>query len=564
LTALLFPVLAAAGPYAIVVGAEVPPPGRATLRYAASDARAVRDVLVEVGGHAEDEVLLLVDPTPDELLAALASVPPELDRFLLYYSGHADDGALYPHGRRLPVGQLKASLDAVQASVRIGVVDSCRGGGWTGAKGVSPAEPFEITLGGEGTAYLAASSGAEDAHELEVLGGSIFTHHWTAGLRGAADADGDGLVTLGESFDWAQGHTVRDSALLAGQPQHPSFHLDVHGRGDLVLADLRGSRSAVTLRWGAGEIELFALDTGVHVADLEVQPAVLVLAPGRYAARRLTERGVEAAEFVVEAGVQGNVSPEDFVALGSAGLVAHKGDELAPIHRTTPYAGRFMNQLAFGSWVGPEGDGQLSRHLLFRGALQVGLTDRLSVSFPVPGLSLSLGKPQGLEVLLFGGFYEGGLGMLSPDGGRSQFGLYGYLGGGFDQRRLFSERVSLLTSSWAGAPTTLVPRGQDTGHVTFGTGFGLELHLAPRLTLRPSVGGEMLFEDDGRIVYTLGSSLRRGVRELPLLQVDLGDTVALEADFGLAFDPDRPGAPVQETWIGLSTSGMRKDRKRTP
>jgi hypothetical protein len=446
--------------------------------------------------------------------------------------------------------------------VRIGVVDACRGGGWTGAKGVSPAEPFEISLASEGTAYLAASSGAEDAHELEALGGSIFTHHWTAGLRGAADADRDGLVTLGESFDWAQMHTVRDSALLAGQPQHPSFHLDVYGRGDLVLSDLRGSRSAVTLRWGPGDIELFALDTGVHVADLEVQPALLVLAPGRYAARRTTERGIEAAEFTVEAGVQESVEPEDFVALGSAGLVAHKGDELAPIHQMLPYRGRFMNQLAFGSWVGPEGDGTLGRNMLFLGALQVGLTDRLALSFPVPGLGLSLGKPRSYEALLFGGYYKGGLGMLSPDGGPSQFGLYGYLGGGFDQRRVFSERVSALTSSWAGAPTTLVASGPVTGHVSFGTGFGLELHVAPRVTLRPSVGAEMLFEGSGRIVPTVGSSLRRGVRELPLIQIDLSDTLALEADFGVSFDPARPGAPVQETWIGVSSAGQRRDRKR--
>ena len=54
-------------------------------------------------------------------------------------------------------------------------------------------------------------AGLEEAHESELLRSSFFTHHWIAGLRGAADRDADGLVTLGEAFDYAKGLTVRDS-----------------------------------------------------------------------------------------------------------------------------------------------------------------------------------------------------------------------------------------------------------------------------------------------------------------------------------------------------------------
>lgn len=555
----LLPALAAAAPYAVVIGTDTPPPGRVALRYAASDARAVQDVLLDVGGFTPADVVLLVDPTPEEVLAAIAAAPPDLDQFLLYYSGHADDSALYPSGRRLPIAELKLALDDVDADLRLGVVDACRGGGWTGAKGVTAVEPFEVSLASSGTAYVAASSGAEDAHELEVLGGSIFTHHWTSGLRGAADTDMDAVVTLGESFDWARSHTVRDSALLTGKPQHPSFHLDVHGRSDLVLSDLRGARSSVSLFWGEGEVEVFALDSGVHVADLDRPPSVLVLPPGRYAARRTHEdRVVDAAEFVVAAGAPTTIEPEDFVRLAPVGLVAQKGDELAPIHRMSPYAGRFADQISIGSWVGESEDG-LARHFLFRSALQVGLTDRLALSFPNPGLAYAFGAPGRLEVLAFGGFYEGGLELVNADD-RVIVGLIGGLGGGLDLRAPVSERAALVGSSWASSDSELFHGGDFFGPLRVGFGIGAEVHVGPAVTLRPGVGVEQELGSDPGTVPRLGGALRRGVRQLPLLQVAVSSSLSLDFDLGFAFD--ETGGTVQETLIGISVLDPPRARNR--
>lgn len=184
---------------AVVVGSNRAVAGRAELRYAHDDARALADVLVEAGQFAPADVHVLLDPSPDAVLAALdearALAADAHAMVLFYYSGHADDHALYPGGAPLPLDALKVRLADERVGVRVGVIDSCRGGGWTQAKGLAVTKPFAVglpALSSEGMALLASSSGLEDAHEAEALQGSFFTHHLVAGLRGAADQTGDG------------------------------------------------------------------------------------------------------------------------------------------------------------------------------------------------------------------------------------------------------------------------------------------------------------------------------------------------------------------------------------
>lgn len=84
---------------------------------------------------------------------------------LFYYSGHADTGALYPNGKPLPLAALRERLDDPRATVRVGIIDACRGGGWTRAKGLTSEPPFEVglplALSSEGSVLLASSSGVD-------------------------------------------------------------------------------------------------------------------------------------------------------------------------------------------------------------------------------------------------------------------------------------------------------------------------------------------------------------------------------------------------------------------
>jgi hypothetical protein len=225
--------------FAVVVGSNRASGERAPLRYAHRDAQAMASALVSVADFPAGQVKLLVDPKPAAVLAALDAQLSAIKRLggetllLFYYSGHADQAALYPGGQALPLPSIRARLDQQVPTVRLGIIDACRGGGWTQTKGLTPEAPFEIqrplSLESEGSVLIASSSGLESAHETEALEGSFFTHHFVAGLLGAADRSGEGEITAEEAFRYARELTVRDTALQAPQPQHPSFEMRLHG-----------------------------------------------------------------------------------------------------------------------------------------------------------------------------------------------------------------------------------------------------------------------------------------------------------------------------------------------
>ena len=90
---------------------------------------------------------------------------------------------------------MRARLESPAATVRVGIVDACRGGGWTRAKGVT-GEALEIRppleLSSEGSALLASSSGVESAHESEALDTPLLDEaQWTQAARRSAPSDAD-------------------------------------------------------------------------------------------------------------------------------------------------------------------------------------------------------------------------------------------------------------------------------------------------------------------------------------------------------------------------------------
>jgi hypothetical protein len=336
LAALLAIAPATSGPRrAVIVASNAPTQGRVALRYAHQDARAVADVLLHHGGFSSTDVAVLLEPTPEAVLAALDAARSALSTqrgeglLLFYYSGHADQRALFPAGRALALDTLRTRLVGDDTGVRIGIIDACRGGGWTLAKGLTPTEPFEVGLPGlasEGTALLAASSGLEDAHETETLQGSFFTHHLVAGLRGAADASSDGQVTLSEAFAYANRLTIRDTASVASVPQHPSFDLRLRGRQDVVLTVHGSATTQLVLTQQSGPLEVVQLSTGVAVLEAPAGPRVLRVAvpEGPYLVRRLTDGQVRSKEILVRAGETTSVD-EASLTVVAGGALPRKG-----------------------------------------------------------------------------------------------------------------------------------------------------------------------------------------------------------------------------------------------
>lgn len=298
--------------FAVVIGSNRAATGRAPLRYAHQDAQAMASALVSVADFPAGQVKLLVDPKPEAVLGALDAQLATIKRMggetllVFYYSGHADQSALYPGGQSLALSSVRARLDQEVATVRLGIIDACRGGGWTQTKGLTPEAPFEIqrplSLESEGSVLIASSSGLESAHETEALEGSFFTHHFVAGLLGAADRSGDGEITAEEAFRYARELTVRDTALQAPQPQHPSFEMHLHGRNDLALSRVAAGPGTVTVKQLRGPLQILSASSGIALLELPAGPrsATVIVPGGRYLVVRRDPAGTSAAELTVD------------------------------------------------------------------------------------------------------------------------------------------------------------------------------------------------------------------------------------------------------------------------
>jgi hypothetical protein len=294
--------------FAVIVGNDSGGRDTRPLLYAKADARKVHDILTRLGGVRGDDAQLLLDGSAQDLLAALgaterraadARARGEKTALVLYYSGHAKDGALRLGETRLPLDSLRARIAASPADVRIAILDSCRSGELTRTKGARRAPAFQIQAEGprdaKGMVILTSSSSDEDSQESDLVGGSYFSHHLASGLLGGADKSGDGRVTLFEAYAYAYDRTVADTAETAAGAQHPTFSYDLAGNGDLVLTDVAARREGIYLPREAPGGVYYLVDRQGFVAAEIVKNADgdrrVALAPGKYRVkRRLADR----------------------------------------------------------------------------------------------------------------------------------------------------------------------------------------------------------------------------------------------------------------------------------
>jgi len=243
---------------ALVVGANRGSADRVPLRYAVTDAERFGAVLTEMGGVAPADLVVLREPTRRAFLDALsvvrgraAEARPETGRaeVVVYYSGHADEKGLMLGRETVTYRELKDAMHGISADVGIGILDACASGVITRLKG-GQAQPGFLTdesMQMKGYAFLTSSSENESAQESEQLRGSYFTHALLSGLRGAADASGDGRVTLNEAYQFAFQETLDQTATTEGGAQHPSYDIRMAGTGDVVITDVRETSCSIVL-----------------------------------------------------------------------------------------------------------------------------------------------------------------------------------------------------------------------------------------------------------------------------------------------------------------------------
>ncbi len=244
--------------FAIVIGANVGMANEPQLQYAQTDARRVLETMQAIGGVDDENTVTLYGGRGDDLRATLNRAWrrfaqqkwSEKDQLFVYVSSHAANGKLHLEGTAFPLRELRAFVDRAPVGVGLLVVDACQASFQTRQKGLEPIKDRNVTIEKptvKGRVFIASSGPAEFAHESDWIGGSYFTHHFVAAMRGAADTSHDGRITLHEAFNYAHARTVESTMGARGGQQTPRFDMQLTGERELVLTELSRSRGLLAI-----------------------------------------------------------------------------------------------------------------------------------------------------------------------------------------------------------------------------------------------------------------------------------------------------------------------------
>ena len=251
--------------HALVIGIDYA--GRTdipVLQYAAADARKVYDVLTDArygGIPRENAVLLLNDKaTRNGMKSALRRIRNESGYLYIYYSGH---GAPKTRGEKLAdaflvpfdaditspealddtgirISEIEDLMEGGAAKGIVMALDACFTGGGKSVipKGGKPLVGMLATEGlikpkGARMAVLTSSAANQQSWEDDgEIKGGIFSHFLLEGLRGAADADADSWINVGELSNYLKTHVLQTARRLKNSDQTPQLI----GAGNVAVA----------------------------------------------------------------------------------------------------------------------------------------------------------------------------------------------------------------------------------------------------------------------------------------------------------------------------------------
>ena len=238
------------------------------LQYADADAQAMVDTIQSAarnGPYREVRTLVLTnqDATRESILGGLSrflgQAGPD-DVAVLFVAGHGirdlNSGSYYflpapatadnlvTEGLRM--SDFDEMLRVVRRNVHAMVVmlDTCHAGalGIPASRLVSGDEMARQMTAGEGFFLLAATKPGEESKEQAALAHGVFTYAVLEGLRGSADADGDGILSVSELF----GYVARRVPTLTQGRQHPYNKME--GTDFTLLRVVSGNAGATPLQ----------------------------------------------------------------------------------------------------------------------------------------------------------------------------------------------------------------------------------------------------------------------------------------------------------------------------
>jgi len=263
--------------WAVVIGVgQYEHPAIPRLRYTVSDAEAIYQTLTGPAGFKKEHVLLLTDRTEKKptlknikwaLGTFLARSAKKDDTVLIFFAGHgapetdprglerdglakylipSDAEAEDLYSSALPMDELQTIFGRIEAERVVAFLDACYSGAAGGrtfssrhTRSAAIDELFlERLTRSRGRAIITASRPAEVSIELPELGHGIFTYYLVQGLKGAADLNKDGIISLQELYEYVEQQVTTKSRAVGGN-QHPVMKGEMEGVLPLAKAPVR-------------------------------------------------------------------------------------------------------------------------------------------------------------------------------------------------------------------------------------------------------------------------------------------------------------------------------------
>jgi len=274
---------------ALVIGENLGLSPDVPLRFAEDDATALAATLEAVGAVPREEVALLTGVDLARVRASLrglASRSQPGDELIFFFSGHGGPDGVHVDGQVWSWSEVRADLESVPGRLLVTFFDACFSGALLTPKGLTRESPLVVSvvpLGGHGR-YLITSSGANElSYESGLIHGSPFAEALRSGLRGAADANGDGNVTLPELYDYVYRRTFSATVAAPSGPQHPVESVQLVSAGEVVLVELHRLATA-PVRGSANLGRCYVLDRDASrvLAAIERPSEQVFVPPAEY------------------------------------------------------------------------------------------------------------------------------------------------------------------------------------------------------------------------------------------------------------------------------------------
>jgi len=239
--------------FALLIGVSEYSEGLRPISSAILDVEAMRRVLEHPDMGAFDQVTVLPNPDKGSMEKAVEVLFADRQRddlVLLYFTGHGlkaqnarfflstretgrDQNGDFRRATALAASKLQEYITDSRSQRQIIILDCCFSGALVQGMPIKGELNIQEELGGKGRAILTSSSPIEYSFESEDNDLSIYTKYLVEGIEtGAADQDGDQLISVNELHEYASERVKKEAA----PAMTPKFYLSLEGEDTIYLA----------------------------------------------------------------------------------------------------------------------------------------------------------------------------------------------------------------------------------------------------------------------------------------------------------------------------------------